>query len=115
MPLSSFKRIEKKEILELKEYDIPENISSILDESCVMCHNKDSKNMKAKLKLQLDDMDSLSKSKFLSKLSKIQKEVSKGEMPPEKFLEKNPDKKLSDEDKETLINWTKSYAAELME
>jgi predicted house-cleaning noncanonical NTP pyrophosphatase (MazG superfamily) len=112
--LTSFSN-EKSEMgsIELKNYEIPDNINAIFDQSCIMCHNKEAKNEKSKKKLLLDDIDSLSKSKFISKLSKIAEVVSKGEMPPEKFTAKYPDKKLSDDDKNTLISWSKNYAEEL--
>lgn len=94
-------------------YEIPENISAIMDKSCIMCHNAESKNSKAKLKLKLDELADMKVSKQISKLSKIAKEVSKGDMPPSKFTSKYPEKALSDEEKETLISWAKNYSEEL--
>lgn len=94
-------------------YEIPENIQNIFDQSCTMCHSKESKNAKGKLKLKLDQLDIYSKSKMISKLSKIAKEVNKEDMPPKKFTAKNPEKALSKEDKNALISWAKNYATEL--
>jgi len=94
-------------------FEIPENIDAIFNESCYGCHNSESNNMKAKMKLKLDDLTTMKKSKMISKLSKIAKEVEKGDMPSKKFLAKYPDKALSDEDKKALIEWAKSSAAEL--
>lgn len=111
--ISAFSISDTSEIQESKNYEIPENVNTILDQSCIMCHNKDSKNTKSKAKLKLDELDDLSKSKMISKLSKIAKEVNKGDMPPEKFTSKYPEKALSEEDKSTLIAWAKNYAQEL--
>jgi hypothetical protein len=92
---------------------IPDTIKVIIDQSCYMCHNSDAKNKKAKMKFNFDKLDKLSLSKQISKLSKIAREVEKGDMPPEKFLEKNPSKELSAEDEQALIEWAKSYAKKL--
>lgn len=94
-------------------FEIPENIDAIFNESCYGCHNSESNNMKAKMKLKLDGLTTMKKSKMISKLSKIAKEVEKGDMPTKKFLAKYPDKALSDENKKVLIDWAKSSAAEL--
>ena len=40
--------------------------------------------------------------------------VEKGEMPPEKFLERYPDKQLSDEEKAKLAEWAKKEAQKLI-
>lgn len=96
-----------------ESFVVPENISAILDKSCVMCHNSESSNTKAKMKLKFEDLADMKVSKQISKLSKIAKEVNKGDMPPEKFTAKYPDKALTAEEKESLINWAKSYSAEL--
>ena len=94
-------------------FEIPQNIEAIFNESCFACHNSDSKNMKAKMKLKLDGLSSMKKSKMISKLSKIAKEIEKGDMPTKKFLAKYPDKALSDENKKALIEWANRSAAEL--
>ena len=109
---SSFNNSEEV-IYEEATFEIPENVNTILNESCIMCHNKESKNNKAKLKFKIDELPNMKVSKQISKLSKIVKEVNKGDMPPEKFLAKNPDKALSADDKKILVDWAKSYSEEL--
>ena len=112
--LTSFNGMKSEnESIDLMTYEIPDEINSIFLNSCIMCHNDEAKNEKAKKKLMLDEISSMSKSKLISKLSKISKAVSSGDMPPEKFTSKYPDKKLSEEDKNTLIAWSKNYAEEL--
>lgn len=113
VPISAFKTITEDTTQYKVDYQVPDNINAILDQSCIMCHNKEAKSDKAKKKLLLDEMGDLKKSKLVSKLSKIAKVVIKGEMPPEKFAAKYPDKALSEEDKTTLATWAKNYATEL--
>jgi len=88
--------------------DIPFNVRAILENTCVGCHNTDSKNEKAKEKLDLKTYDQLDKAGMLHALKEINDTLEKNEMPPEKFLEKFPDKKLSDVDKKTLMDWVNS-------
>lgn len=98
----------------LKPLNIPDNVKAIIDKSCFGCHNTDSKNDKAKEKLDLKTIDSLDKSKMIHALKEITETVEENEMPPAKFLEKFPDKKLSDNEKKTLMDWAKNEAKSLM-
>ncbi len=113
MLLSGFKKafIERPEAA--IQFEVPENINLILDQSCVMCHNKESEDLKGKKKLNLDTLSQLKISKQISMLSRIANEVEDGKMPPEKYLSKNPDKGLSEEDEDKIIEWARSYAKEL--
>lgn len=105
--------INPKGITKRVEIDIPEEVSVILDKSCFGCHNTDSKNEKARGKLSLDDLTSLPKGKLVAKLNKIAKEISEGEMPPEKFAKKFPDKVPTKAEKKIVTTWAKSTAKEL--
>lgn len=92
---------------------IPDNINKTLQNSCYGCHNSESKNSKAKLKLKIDELSTMKKSKRVSKLSKIYKILEKGKMPPKKFVAKYPEKALNDDQKKELIDWAKSTATGL--
>ncbi len=46
--------LEKSNTYSVAKLEIPENIQNILDKSCVMCHNSESKDIKGKMKLNLD-------------------------------------------------------------
>lgn len=94
-------------------FTIPENINKTLQNSCYGCHNSESKNTKAKLKLKLDDLSTMKKSKLISKLSKIAKSVEKGKMSPKKFVAKYPEKALNDDQKKELIEWARTTATSL--
>lgn len=115
MLISGFSKAEINDEEGFKSYEVPENIATIIDQSCIMCHNADSDNKKGKMKFRFDKMSELKLSKQISKLSKIANEVEKGDMPPEKFLKHNLDKALTKADEEVLIDWARSYAKELSE
>lgn len=87
--------------------DIPENVRSIIDNKCINCHSTESKSQKSKMKMNFDKFTNgkYSNSKLVSKFGKITKELNKNDMPPEKYLAKNPDKTLTKEESELLISW----------
>jgi len=93
---------------------MPDNVKAIIEKSCFGCHNTDSKNDKAKEKLDLKTMESLGKKEMIHALREIGKTVEENEMPPAKFLEKYPDKKLTDAEKKLLIDWANSEAKAMM-
>ena len=93
---------------------MPDNVKAIIEKSCFGCHNTDSKNDKAKEKLDLKTMESLGKKEMIHALKEIGKTVEENEMPPAKFLEKYPDKKLTDAEKKLLIDWANSEAKAMM-
>lgn len=87
---------------------MPENVKAIIEKSCFGCHNTDSKNDKAKEKLDFKSFDSLEKMKQIVAYKDIHEVLVKDEMPPQKFLEKFPDKKVSEDEKKILIEWAKN-------
>jgi hypothetical protein len=95
-------------------FEIPEDIDQIFEKSCFGCHNSDSQNDKAKKKLLIDQLPELSKSKLVGKLDEIIESVQENEMPPEKFLAKYPDNKLTNEESERLLEWANEAVNELM-
>ena len=96
------------------EFTIPEDVSAIFDKSCFGCHNSESQAEKAIKKLVIDQMGELSKAKLVAKLGEIGDVVEKNEMPPEKFLQKYPDKALTSDEAKRLKEWTDSAANELL-
>jgi len=93
---------------------MPDNVKAIIEKSCFGCHNTDSKNDKAKEALDLKTMESLSKQKMVHALKEIGEVVEENEMPPAKFLEKYPEKKLTDAEKKILIDWANNEAKSMM-
>ncbi len=96
------------------KFEIPTDIQEIFDKSCFGCHNVDAQSHKSKKKLMIDKLVDLSKAKLVGKLDAITEVVNENEMPPEKFLAKYPDKKLTAEEAKTLKEWAKNAAEELM-
>ncbi len=92
-------------IISLGGDQFPEDVAKILKVHCMDCHVTASKNDKAKKKLNFDNWDELNMLKKTGKLNDIIETVKDGEMPPEKYINHYPDKKLSDEQVNTLVNW----------
>lgn len=99
---------------ETKAPAMPDNVKAVIEKSCFGCHNTDSKNDKAKEKLDLKTFDALGKKEMIHALGEIAETVEENEMPPAKFLEKFPDKKLTDAEKKILIDWAKNEGKALM-
>ena len=98
-----------------KAVKMPDDVKAIIDKSCFGCHNTDSKNDKAKEKLDLLTLDSLTKNKMIATFKDIEEMIEEDEMPPAKFLEKFPDKKLTDAEKKILMEWANKEAKALMQ
>ncbi len=97
-----------------KAVDMPDNVKAIIEKSCFGCHNTDSKNDKAKDKLDLKTLGDLDTPKMIHALKEISEVVEENDMPPAKFLEKFPDKKLTDVEKKILMDWADNQAKSLM-
>ena len=100
---------------EAKTVNMPDDVKAIIENKCFGCHNTDSKNDKAKEKLDLKTMDSLETTKIIRAYKEIHKVVDENDMPPEKFLERFPDKKLSDDEKKILMDWADSQLKSLIQ
>ncbi len=87
--------------------EIPADVQLLIKDKCIGCHNTDSKNSKSKSKLNFDKFTNgeYSTGKMVSKLGKITKVLNKNDMPPEKFLVKYPNKKLTSDESDLLLNW----------
>ena len=74
---------------------MPDNVKAVVEKSCFDCHTSSSKNKFSKMKLDFDKMDKLSTIKMISAYTKIGEAIEEDDMPPGKYLNKFPDKKLS--------------------
>ncbi len=101
----SMKKEEKKEI--------PAEVNTVLQKSCAGCHSVTSTNDKAKDKLNLTNWNNLSVTAQAGKLDEIRKTVTEGDMPPKKFLERYPDKKLTADEAKILTDWAKAESKRL--
>jgi hypothetical protein len=93
---------------------MPDNVKAVIDKSCFGCHNTDSQNLKSKDKLDFKTLDTLSKIDKINKLNNITEVLKKGEMPPKKFLEKFPDKKLTPDGQKAIAKWVKAEIKNIM-
>lgn len=97
------------------EITMPENIKAIVDKSCFGCHNTDSRNEDAKEDLDFKTLNGLTKVQQIGALRHIGEVLEKSEMPPKQFLERFPDRALSEEESNLLAEWVKKEAAALIE
>lgn len=93
--------------------DIPENVQAIIRNKCMGCHSDEAKPGKSKSKLNFNKFANgdYSRGKEISKLDKIVKMLSLDKMPPQKFLDHYPDKKLTTEESELISNWASEQSA----
>ena len=96
------------------DVNIPDDVKSVLDNKCYGCHNMEAKSDKAKKKLLLDKLGDLSKAKMIATLVDIGEVAGEGAMPPEKFLEQKPEKKLTEDEQKLLVDWAEKAADELL-
>ncbi len=96
-----------KPIVKTENIDIPADIQSIIDNKCTSCHSEESSNYKAKMKMNFDKFTNgkYSNGKLVSKFGKIAKKLNANKMPPTKYLAKNPDKKLTEEETKLILSW----------
>ncbi|MFC2111996.1 heme-binding domain-containing protein [Bacteroidota bacterium] len=97
-----------------KESDIPSEVASILENSCYACHTTGAKAEDAVKAVDFKKWSAYKKTKKVGILNDIQEVVKEGMMPPGKFVDRNPEKALSDEDREVIVKWTKKETAKLM-
>lgn len=85
----------------------PDSMATIFKQSCVGCHHDQSKS-KAKEFMNLSEWDRLSGKKQAKTARQINKQVVKGHMPPPESVKKFPQEALSDEQKQTILAWSKA-------
>ena len=93
---------------------MPEDIAKILSHSCYNCHTTGAKAEDAVKTLDFEIWDEYKATKKVGLLNEIKEVVEEGNMPPEKFLTKYPDKAPSEEDRNKIVEWTKEETAKLM-
>ncbi|MDX8340090.1 heme-binding domain-containing protein [Draconibacterium sp. IB214405] len=93
---------------------MPDDVKAVIQNSCYGCHNSESRNEDGKKEIQFDKLDELSAIKKIHAYKEIGEALEKNEMPPKKFLERFPDKALSEENKKMLMDWSKKEAEALV-
>ena len=91
-------------------------IKTVIDQSCYGCHNSESKNLKAKNKLNFDRIGKdYSAIKSAGKLKEIAEVIEENDMPPSKFLKNYPEKALTEAQKTLLSDWALAESEKFME
>ena len=93
----------------------PDEISTILKNSCYDCHTAANGSEKALKAVDFEQWDQYRLTKQIGLLGDIGKVLEEGKMPPGKYLEKKPDAKLSEAQIKLLADWTKEEADKLMQ
>jgi len=97
-----------------KVSEFPEEVGEILKSSCYGCHTTDSKSDKPKAALDFQIWEEYKLTKKISLLTNINEVVKEGNMPPGKYLEKNPDRALTEDQVKLIQDWTKKETEDLM-
>lgn len=92
----------------------PADVQKIFETSCYDCHTDAASNAKAKLKLNFSKWNELSDAKKVGKMESISETVSKGDMPPAKYVNNHPERALSPEQKELIVKWVTEESSKLM-
>ena len=90
-----------------------DDVMAIIQNKCIGCHKPDSKNHKAKEELIWEELPTMQVVFLRKKLNDLKYVLAEGEMPPQKMLDKYPDKKLTEQETEILSNWVKTSLASL--
>ena len=83
----------------------PDNIKAIIDTKCMGCHKPDSRNNKAKEKLQWELVTKMNKEDQEHFIDEMFEVLEDGKMPPKKALERRPQMKLTDDETKLLMAW----------
>lgn len=94
-------------------FKIPKKVNAIIQNKCYGCHSAEGKSQKAKDKLNWDELAALPAEQQVEKIKGIQKVLEKGSMPPEKFLEKMPEKKLTEKESAAMSKWASKMVKKL--
>ena len=97
-----------------QETGIPDDVEKILSNSCYACHATGANSKFGLRALDFKIWNEYSAVKKVGLLGNIKEVLEKGKMPPARFLKKNPDKALSDDDKQRIVDWTEKETEELM-
>lgn len=92
----------QKEAEKLKA--IPADVTAIIEKSCIGCHSDDGSTL-AKSHFNFTKWNEYSAEEKTSIGQDMVKIVSKGKMPPKKFLKDYPELKLTAAETKTISNW----------
>jgi molybdopterin-biosynthesis enzyme MoeA-like protein len=85
----------------------PEEIMKIVTNSCYDCHTSNSQNKMASFALDFLKWNEYKTSKKANLLNNMDEKVTEKSMPPQKYLDKFPDKVLTEDQIKLLSQWAK--------
>ena len=88
-------------------------VNDIIQNKCYGCHSDKGRSDKAKDALMWDNLPGIAADEQAKTVAEILEVVEEGKMPPARFLEGNPDKKLTEKEAATLAKWAKKTAKKL--
>lgn len=97
------------------ELDWPEEVVTLLQNSCFDCHSSDGGNIKAKGALNFSKWAGYKLTKKINKLNGIIEEVAEKKMPPKKYIANKPNTELSEDEIKTIVDWANAEADKLIE
>lgn len=80
-------------------------VDSVIKDKCYGCHSPNSQGEKSRNALNWDELGNIETAMQLKKFQAIEKVLEDGAMPPKRFVEGNPDKKLTEKETKTLKKW----------
>ena len=95
------------------KFKIPKKVNAVILDKCYGCHNPNARGDKSKAKLDWDGLAGLSMADQAMKMKDIAKVLEEGSMPPKMFLDRSPDKKLTDSETALLSKWANKMAGKL--
>lgn len=116
----------------IKNGDVPENVASMLRSACYDCHSNETiypwyaniapvkwwvydHIVDGRKELNFSNWKTLSKADQAEALDDISSEVEEKEMPLDPYPVTHPKAKLSDADRQAIIDWTETLAEKLFE
>jgi len=87
---------------------LPDEVNKIITVSCVPCHTSEG-GLMSKSKLNFTEWTKYTPEKQKEKAAKMYSEINKGDMPPKKAREKNPEKIPTKEQAAIIKKWSESF------
>jgi len=98
----------------MPETSLPDSVMKIVERSCFDCHSDKSGNFTAKGKLNFSGWNDYTTARKLSKMEAICEEITNGKMPKKKFVSKNPEKALTNQDIDLICKWVNEESKKLV-
>lgn len=94
-----------EQVQDTDKIEIAGEVKEIIEAKCMGCHKPDSRNQKAKDKLQWAKVPELDKEGQEDLIKELFEVLEEGKMPPKRALERRPQMKLTEEETKTLLAW----------